>query len=252
MHRLALARWFTSRTYIKALFCWTLLSTTALWAGSEISGKVVARAIFRMGAGLVLLWVVGGGLLMWRSRDTVRGLVRRIGLPWQMTFVLFCTILALLEETITTTLTNCAPWFGVPIGKAYITASTNYLDVVCCHSVVVFVPLFIGWAVLLGRRAFSPNAAFLLFGLTGTLLEVLYGGPQQLAAYGMWTFVYGWMVYLPAYSLPQGRDARPPRWWEYPMAVFFPILFSAPVAAVLALYLQQHHHPSVHFPPLAP
>ena len=41
------------------------------------------------------------------------------GLPW-----------LLLEEAITTLMTNCAPFLGVSIGQAYITASANYFDVV--------------------------------------------------------------------------------------------------------------------------
>jgi hypothetical protein len=32
----------------------------------------------------------------------------------------------------------------------------------------MFVPLFVGWALILSRYAFSPFAVFLLFGLTGT------------------------------------------------------------------------------------
>ena len=60
-------------------------------------------------------------------------------------------------------MTNCAPFFGVPFGQAYITASANYFDVVLYHSVVIFVPLFIGWAVLLWRWRFPPLAVFVLF-----------------------------------------------------------------------------------------
>jgi hypothetical protein len=64
-------------------------------------------------------------------------------------------------------MTNLAPLFGVKVGQAYITSSTNYLDVVALHSVVMFVPLFVGWAVTLSCYDFSPFAVFLLFGLTG-------------------------------------------------------------------------------------
>jgi hypothetical protein len=38
------------------------------------------------------------------------------------------TALALMEEAITSSMTNLAPLFGVKIGEAYITASTNYFD----------------------------------------------------------------------------------------------------------------------------
>jgi len=40
-------------------------------------------------------------------------------------FVAFCTLLALAAEAVTTTINNLAPVFGVAVGKAYITASTN-------------------------------------------------------------------------------------------------------------------------------
>ena len=47
-----------------------------------------------------------------------------------------CILLAMLEEVVTTSMTNCAPLFGVKIGEAYITASSNYFDVILRHSVV--------------------------------------------------------------------------------------------------------------------
>src|SRR6185312_14752888 len=172
-----------------------------------------------MGLGLVLLWIATGGLLTWRFRDRVRSLAASIRGPWQVKFVLFCTLLAMTEEAITTSMTNLAPVFGVPVGKAYITASANYLDVICFHSVVVFIPMFVGWAWMLSRWDFHPNAVFLLYGLTGTLSEVSFGGPQHFAEIGMWTCVYGLMVYLPAYCIPHDRPVRPPRWWQYVLAV---------------------------------
>ncbi len=121
-------------------------------------------------------------------------------------------------------LTNAAPLFGLRIGDAYITASANYWDVVLGHSVIIFVPMFIAWAWLLGRYRFTPNQVFLLFGLTGTLAEASYG-PQHLLEIGMWMFVYGLMVYLPAYIVPQDRKARTVRPWHYPLAVAAPFLF---------------------------
>jgi hypothetical protein len=53
--------------------------------------------------------------------------------------VLFCTLLALAEEAVTTTMTNLAPLFGVKMGEVAITASANYIEVVTQHSVIVFV-----------------------------------------------------------------------------------------------------------------
>ena len=121
--------------------------------------------------------------------------LQRIRIDPRITFVVMATILAMVEEAITTTLTNLAPLFGVPYGSAYITASGNYFDVVCLHSVVVFVPMFIGWSFLLQRYSFSPNAVFLLFGLTGLTAELSFSGPQAFLQFGLWIFVYGLMVF---------------------------------------------------------
>jgi hypothetical protein len=124
----------------------------------------------------------------------------------------------------------------------------NYFDVVCLHSVVVFVPMFIAWAFLLQRYDFSPNAVFLLFGLTGLTAEFMLSGPQALLEFGLWIFVYGLMVYLPAYAFPADRAAKKPAWWMYIAAVFLPVLFAIPVAAVVG-----YAHPvKIHFPAILP
>jgi len=140
----------------------------------------------------------------------------------------------------------------VPVGKAYITASANYLDVVCFHSVIVFVPWFVGWAWMLSRWDFHPTMVLLIFGLTGTFAETGFL-PQKLGEIGMWVFVYGLMIYLPAYSLPPTRGARPPRWWHYPLAVFLPFLFMVLLLPFGLVKPYLHPDPSsIHFPPIQP
>jgi hypothetical protein len=241
-------KWLTSGTLVRAIGVWLVLSTAAVVAIAEIGAGPRSRAVVRMGAGLVLLWVILGGSLMRLARQPIRKAVAGIRLDWRVKFVLFATLLALIEEAITTGMTNLAPLFGVPLGAAYITASANYLDVVCLHSVVVFIPMFIGWAFLLGRLDFSANAVFLLFGLTGVTAEASFGGPQAFAEFGMWVFVYGLMVYLPAYCVPSARGANRPRWWQYALAVFAPVLFAIPVAGLIGII----HPVRVHFPPIPP
>jgi hypothetical protein len=227
---------------------WLILSTAAVAALALLGAPPNTRAVMLMGAGLVVLWVVLGGSLQWLIRNPLRTLVRTVRIGGSLKFVLLATLLALAEEAITTLMTNLAPLFGVPSGSAYITASGNYLDVVCLHSVVVFVPMFAGWAFLLQRRDFSPNAVFLLFGLTGLIVEVMFGGPQALLEFGLWIFVYGLMVYLPAYTLRADRGAKKPEWWMYPAAVFLPLLFAIPVAAVVGIA----HPVRIHFPVIPP
>jgi len=212
--------------------------------------KPVQRAVIGMAWGLILLWIAAGGFVMWRWQALWRRWSDRVRWPWQLKFVLGCTALALAEEAITTLMTNCAPLFGVRLGQAYITASANFFDVVLHHSVVVFVPLFVGWAVMLKWWRFSPFAVFLLFGLTGILAETVSFGVQNLGGFGLWIFVYGLMVWLPAKCLPEDRPARPPRWWHYPLAVVLPFLF-LPLNFVLAPWVWLGaKHPSIHFPPI--
>lgn len=159
---------------------------------------------------------------MYRFRDQISVLVRRIPLPWQVKFTLFCTILALLEEAVTVSMTNLAPSFGAEIGQAFITASANYLHTVLFHSVIVFIPMFLMWTILLHYFDIPPVHVFLLFGLTGSVAEMSMSPTNILG--GFWFFVYGLMVFLPAYSLPEIRNARKPKWWVYPLAVIAPLL----------------------------
>jgi len=60
---------------------------------------------------------------------------------------------------------------------------------VCFHSVVVFVPMFIAWAWMLSRWDFSPLKVLLLFGITGSLAEASINLTSLIG--GFWVFVYG-------------------------------------------------------------
>jgi hypothetical protein len=233
--------------FVKAIAVWLVLTTSAVTAVTWRNPKM--RAVLGMGWGLILLWIGVGGTLMYRFREPIREALLKIRLDWRLKFILLATVLALMEEAITTTMTNLAPIFGVEVGEAYITASTNYLDVVALHSVVMFVPLFVGWALILSRYAFTPFCVFLLFGLTGTVMETNFGLKNPLE-FGLWIFVYGLMVFLPAYCVPPERKTRPLRWWHYPLAVFVPFLFMPIVPLPLLAGLLFPHHPKIHFPPI--
>ena len=219
----------------------------ALFVVTQTVGPTDAKqhAIFLMAMGLILLWVVLGGLLTWRFRDRVRAWMLRQPGSGPLKFVLLATAFVLVEEAITTTMTNLAPEFGSKIGVAYITASTNYLLVIGFSSVVVIAPAFIGWGVLLRRYDFTPLEVFLLFGLLGTTGEASLN-PSALIA-GFWFFVYGLMVYLPAYSLPTHRGAVTPRWYHYAMGYLVPLAFQLPfvvLANVARAWLGIHLFPS--------
>ncbi len=191
------------------------------------------QAIVKEMLGALLLWVVVGGPLNLKFRDRIRALVLRIPMGWRLKFVLFCILLALVEEAITTSMTNLAPLYGATPEEAHITASTNYVYVVLFHSVIVFIPMFIGWSYLLRRYDFSPNAVFLMYGLTGSTAEAFLN-PTGLIS-GFWFFVYGLMIYLPAYSLPKDRGARKPRWIHHLYGVLVPMACAIPVAPVVVL-----------------
>lgn len=237
-----------ARNTVCVLIVWMVVVTGLVTVATF--GNPVARAIMGMAWGLMLLWLGVCGLAMRRWRRQLCAWMQRIPLPWGARFVALCTLLALVEEAITTGMTNTAPLYGLRLGQAYITASANYFDVVLYHSVVVFVPMFMGWAFMLRRWRFPPFAVFLCFGLTGTLAETLSFGLQNLGNAGFWILVYGLMVWLPACAVNENADARRPAWWHYPLAVFLPFLF-VPLAAVLAPWLWlTARHPSIHFGPL--
>jgi hypothetical protein len=197
------------------------------------SDNVKGRAILFMADGMILLWVILSGSLTPFLRTRLVPRLAAIPLNWRVRFVLFCTAMALMEEVITTSMTNLAPVFGSTPDEAHITASTNFFKVVLFHSVVVFVPMFIAWAWMLARWDFSPLQVLLLFGITGSLAEAGIN-PTSLIG-GFWVFVYGLMVYLPACTVPRDRGARSPCWWHHIFAVFLPLLAAIPVVPVVVL-----------------
>ncbi|MDP6738921.1 MAG: hypothetical protein QF404_02785, partial [Planctomycetota bacterium] len=206
-------------------------------------------ATVKMVFGLIVLWVVLGGTLMHHFRDRVREYIQRSSPDWRVKFVLFTTTLALIEEAIAVLMTNLAPFLGVKVGEAYLTASTNYLDLILFHSVVVFVPLFIAWAVLLSRYDFSPFAVFLLFGLTGIVCEAAINPAGAIFGSAIWIFIYGLMAYLPAYCIPPDRGARKPLWYHHVLAIPVAFLIALPLLLPI-IYVLGHvlqHPPRMHF-----
>jgi len=225
---------------------------TGVFLFSFAPEKVVTHAVLGMGLGLYLFWIILFGAATAFFKDQIRRAMDGLKIEWHLKFVVFCIALVMLEEGVTTTMTNLAPIFGARIGQAYITASANYWDVILGHSVIVIAPMFVAWAVLLSRFDFDANQALLCFGLTGTVAESLFGGPQHVLEIGMWMFVYGLMIYLPAYCVPRREKARRPRWYHFILAVFLPFLFSIAFMAV-AVPVVHHLRPSsaTDFPPIS-
>ena len=197
------------------------------------------RAIVAMGLSLIVIWCVLGGLTMRWIRDRFVEQAERLTINWRLRFVLLCIVMAMLEEVVTTSLTNAAPLFGAATEAARITSSKNYLEVIS-GSVVAFIPWFICWAWLLGRYDFRPIEVMLLFGLTGTLAETFTFGWDNLAGVGMWVYVYGLMVYLPVWTVPGNRNVKRVRWHHCVMAVLLPLVFIIPFAVyVIAVIVKR-------------
>ncbi|HSO12184.1 MAG TPA: hypothetical protein VLT51_07400 [Anaerolineales bacterium] len=234
------------KLFILLLGLWLLLSTTLVYIAT--TGDRILHAVISMGLGLIVLWVLAGGTLMYVLRDRVKNLVLRVPLHWQVKFVLFATLLAMVEEAVTTSMTSLAPLFGAEIGEAYITASSNYFDVILHHSVIAFVPWFMAWAWILKRYDFSPFWVFLLTGLNGLFAESLTFGWEHLNEFALWIFVYGLMVYLPACTIPAERGAVPPKPYHAVLAFLLPFLVGIPWATLVNLLFP--NHPAIHFPPI--
>ncbi len=218
------------RIVLTLITAWGVLSISAVTAFILTNeADPDNRAIIKMGVALILIWCLLGGVLMVVLRDRFVAWAPRIPLGWRTRFVLLCIGFAMLEEAVTTSLTNLAPLLGGVTDAARITASKNYFVVVFQHSVIAFVPLFLCWGWLLSRYDFRPSEVLLLFGLNGTLAETLSFGPQNLLQVGMWVWVYGLMVYLPACTVPVDRGARLARWWHWLMAIFLPLVFVVPL-----------------------
>ena len=238
----------------KIIIClgvWLLFSTSL--ATILTLKDPVARAVMAMGWGLIIFWIIIGGSLAYRWKDRIKEIVLKIPLDWKIKFFLFAALMALIEEAITTTMTNLAPLFGLRVGQAYITASTNFIDVVLFHSAISFLGLFAFWALALKRYDFSPFSVFIVFGITGVFAEVGFGGASHFLEFGLWIFVYGLMVFLPAYTLPSAQERGAlikPKFYHYLIMIFAPILF-VPLFAWIPYVLDQSHAYPAHFPPIS-
>ncbi len=211
---------------------WCGALTFFVAAAQRNTTDTATRAMLTMILGVLVLWVLGGGLLSLAARRPLRAWAERHRAGWRLRFVLLATALALLEEVVTVTMTDLGPRWGAAFDQAHITASANYLDVVLLHSVIVFVPMFIVWAWLLTRYAFAPAAVLLLYGTTGFLAEA-FTFHASVIALGMWIYVYGLMIYLPATLAPADRAARAPRLGAVLLAIVLPFVAAIPVALVV-------------------
>ncbi len=207
-----------------------------VWFINIVAGDPKSIAILGMGTGVILLWILLGGFVMRRAREPLRIKLARYPGGYWWKFALFCTLMACLEEAVTTAMTNTAPLYGPAAAGAAITASANYWEVILFNSVIVFIPSYIAWGLILSRYNFHPNWVFVLYGIQGTLQEVSFGGIQQLATFGFWVLVYGLMVYLPAYCLPRKEGLKKPGVGWHLLALIISGLAIFPWAGLVFLF----------------
>lgn len=230
----------------KIFIGFSLLYTFAVYAlfltVTKTQDAIHAHAMFTMAFLLFIVWVLIGG---WIQRRYIMKHYEKITEPKKHPILFFAftaTLLACGEEAITTFMTNQAPNLGSAIGKSYITASTNFFDVIFFHSVIVFVPMFFVLGYILKKYNISPFKAFILFGLIGVVAEVMFSGPSTAVNAPFWIFVYGLMVYLPAHYFVR-MERRDFSFLQYPIFVIM-ILASASLTAWIPAV---QNHPSIHF-----
>lgn len=165
----------------------------------------VQRAILFMGWGVVLFWIVIGGGLMFRYRDQISSSFMKLPWPNPLVFFLFALSLFFLEEVVTTTMTNLAPLFGVPLGSAAITFTSNYFTAVFPHSLPVVGVLILIFTWIFSRFRLTATQMFFFFGLAGYLIETI-NNRNNILNIPFWIFVYGLMVWLPAYTVRKRLD----------------------------------------------
>jgi len=210
-------------------YIFSLLFFPLLWIDTQ--SDPVSHAIAGMALGLLVFWMLIAAGIQRLIRDKLPQIQDNILLK----FTILATVLALIEEAITTTMTNLArPVWHVSPQDAHITASTNYFEVVLLNSVIVFIPMFLYWGYMLQRYDFHHLWVYLLFGITGTLAETLSFGPSNLLSIGFWLNIYGLIVYLPAYLIKDQDRSKPPR-YLYLGSIFLPLIVALPVVIVVLI-----------------
>lgn len=216
-------------------------------------GSTPDNARFFMGFFLIFGWLVIFGGLMWAYQHPLMAFMRQYASRPKTGFVAFSILLACLEEALACLATNLHGPFGDPTGRVYITASSNYLDLIFFHSVIVIVPLLVVWSWTLARYRFTGTRLLLLFGAQGALAEVVFAGMQP-ALFPTWLLVYGLMVWLPYQAFQPALDrARARRTPGLLAHLLFPLLAQLGGVLFTLVFLLISHglikHPLSHFPP---
>jgi len=231
------------RRTVLLIILFGLLFILLSWLLSYSNSDRVLKSASAMLGALFFIWVIVFGFIQYKYREIIVKFAKGIISGRKLRFILFAIVLMLIEEAIAVSITNFAPFFGSNIGDAYLTASGSYLDVIFFHSVIVTIPMFIVLALLVKKLSISASHVFLLFGITGWITEIIFGGIVNIFMVGIWIPIYGLMVYLPALSIEKKGAKSRPSVLEYTGIIILPYLVSIPVAYLILL----SGHPVIHF-----
>ena len=223
MKKLLIAIAIFSIIYLSLVY--THISNT--WSPNDL-------AIIKMWIWLFIIWWIIWWFFQFALKNIIKKIVHMTPEKWKMKFFVMCVLLVSIEEFIAVIMTNNAENFWWEVGKAYITASSNYFEVIFLHSIIVFLPMFYSWVVLLKKYSFSASQALFFFGVSWIIWEI-FMNPIALISW-FWIFIYWLMIALPVYCLPK-RDVKKPWFFAYIQALVLPTLFSLP-AVWIALFLQ--------------
>lgn len=205
---------------IKISYGFGIILTTFFWVLNF--ENPLGFAIISMAVGLFILWGICSAFIMYRSKYLVKSFFQSRNLSTFVIVTVGGILLALIEEAFATLMTNTAPLFGFTTKEAFITYSGDYIEVVTQHSVIVFIPWFIAWGIILSKYDIHPNTVMVLFGITGIFAESLSFGLQNIFQFGFWIVIYGLMIYLPAFIVFEPGSRKTLRLRYYPLLIIIP------------------------------
>lgn len=221
------------------LYGWAILYHGLLWIHVFNNGTTIDLAIATMALGLLVIW---GGMFGVIQSIIIKKVnpIKLTNLKFFLLMIFSMTGLALSAEVVSTSMTNTAYLWGLSPYDAYITASPNYIEVVTRHSVIVFIPQFLGVALLHHRYQFKAFAWFIIYGFIGYLNEWLaFGAAASWVSIPFWMIVYGWIIHLPTHSFIPEKERIQVKFYHYLFAVALPLALSIPWALFIIEWLHR-------------
>ena len=186
------------------------------------------KAMVSMSTALLVLWVGVCGFIILKTREKIR---KRFTSPnfFVLKFFIFAILMCMIEELITTSLTNTAYLWGLSPYEVYITGSPNYIEVLTKHSLIAFLPQFLCWGIIVSKYDISAQNVLIIYGITGYLNELIaFGIGPNVMSLPFWILVYGLILYLPAYALKRKHGLKEPNIAHYILFIVVPIIVSIP------------------------